>query len=329
MELRHLRYFTAVAKHLNFSEASRRIHVAQPSISQTVLDLEDELGVRLLFRDRRTVRLTAAGETFRREALEVLRRHEEAIHLTKRASLGEVGQLRIGFTGYAVAAFLPALVQEYHRRFPDVELTLLELTNPQQLEAFDQGRLDIGFSRALPAKRSKEFHEEPVYSDYLHLALPSGHPLTQNLDDGTVSIKRLATERFVLLAREAAPELYDEKLAFCRRAGNFSPQVVNEPDRTSTVLLLVESGIGVSIIAGCVRHLVRAGGPVVFYPLQPPSAPVELRLIWRRGKPSSPTVEAFRELVQSRLEAIRTLMEARRLERRQRKGHRPQPAASW
>ena len=116
MELRHLRYFTAVAEHLNFSEASRRIHVAQPSISQTILDLEDELGVRLLFRDRRTVRLTAAGQTFRREALEVLRRNEQAVHLTKRASAGEIGQLRIGFFGSAVAAFLPALVQEYHRR---------------------------------------------------------------------------------------------------------------------------------------------------------------------------------------------------------------------
>jgi LysR family transcriptional regulator, benzoate and cis,cis-muconate-responsive activator of ben and cat genes len=167
MELRHLRYFTAVAEHLNFSEASRRIHVAQASISQTVLDLEDELGVRLLFRDRRTVRLTAAGQTFRREALDILRRNQEAIHLTKRASLGEIGQLRLGFFGSAAAAFLPGLVQEYHRRFPDVELTLLELTYPQQLEAFDQGRLDIGFCRPLPAERSREFHEELVYTDYL------------------------------------------------------------------------------------------------------------------------------------------------------------------
>ncbi len=321
MELRHLRYFTAVAENLNFSEASRRIHVAQPAISQTILDLEDELGVRLLVRDRRTVRLTAAGEIFRREALETLRRNEAAVRLTKRASLGEVGRLRIGFTGSAVAAFLPGLVHEYHRRFPDVELTLLELTNTQQLEAFDQGRIDIGFSGALTAERSKEFHEEPVYTDYLYLALPSGHPLTQNLaDDGTVSIKRLAAERFVLLARQAAPALYDEKLAFCRRAGNFSPQVVNEPDRTSTVLLLVESGIGVSIVAGCVRHLVRASGLVVFCRLQPASTYVELRLRWRRGQPSSPTVEAFRKLVQSQREAIRTLMEPRPSARKQRKG---------
>ena len=321
MELRHLRYFTAVAETLNFSEASRRIHVAQPAISQTILDLEEELGVRLLVRDRRTVRLTAAGEIFRREALETLRRNEAAVRLTKRASVGEVGRLRIGFYGSAVSAFLPRLVQEYHRRFPDVELTLLELTNTQQLEAFDQGELDIGFCRPLPAERSREFHEELVYTDYLYLVLPSGHPLARNLTrDRTIHIKRLSAERFVLLQRQAAQELYDEKLAFCRRVGNFSPQVVNEPDRTSTVLLLVESGIGVSIVAGCVRHLVRAGGLVVFCRLQPASAPVELRLSWRRGKPSSPTVEAFRKLVQSQREAIRTLMEPRPSERKQRKG---------
>jgi hypothetical protein len=188
MELRHLRYFTAVAEQLNYSEASRRIHVAQPAISQTILDLEEELEVRLLLRDRRTVRLTAAGETFRREALEILRRNQEAVRLTKRASLGEVGQLRIGFYPSTGAAVLPALVQEYHRHFPDVDLTLREMTSQQQLEAFDEGQLDVGFAWPLPAERSKEFHEELVYTDYLYLVLPSAHPLTRNLAvDGTIT----------------------------------------------------------------------------------------------------------------------------------------------
>jgi DNA-binding transcriptional LysR family regulator len=109
MELRHLRYFTAVAEHLNYSEASRHIHVAQPAISQTILDLEEEIGVRLLVRDRRTVRLTAAGEAFRREALEMLRRNQEAVRLARRASLGEIGQFRVGFLRSAMAAFLPGL----------------------------------------------------------------------------------------------------------------------------------------------------------------------------------------------------------------------------
>jgi DNA-binding transcriptional LysR family regulator len=154
----------AVAEHLNYSEASRRIHVAQPAISQTILDLEEELGVRLLLRDRRTVRLTPAGETFRREALDILLRNQEAVRLSKRASLGEVGQLRIGFYPSTGAAVLPALVQEYHRHFPDVDLTLREMTSQQQLEAFDEGQLDVGFAWPLPAERSKEFHQELVES---------------------------------------------------------------------------------------------------------------------------------------------------------------------
>jgi DNA-binding transcriptional LysR family regulator len=131
---------------------------------------------------------------------------KEAVRLTKRVSSGEIGQLRIGFFGAAMAAFLPGLVQEYYRRFPDVDLTLRELTSQQVLEAFDEGQLDVGFSRPLPAERSKEFYEELVYTDYLHLVLPSAHPLTRNLaDDGTIAIKRLSGESFVLLHRQSSP----------------------------------------------------------------------------------------------------------------------------
>jgi DNA-binding transcriptional LysR family regulator len=165
-----------------------------------------------------------------------------------------------------------ALVQEYHRRFPDVELTLLELTATEQIEAFDRGQLDVGFSRPLPAEPSREFHEQLVYTDYFHLVLAPAHSLARNLSaGGAIAIKRLSSERFVLLHRRSAPGVYDEVLALCRRAGNFSPHVVNEPDRMSTVLLFVESGIGVSIVAGSVRHLVRAGGRLLFCRLQPAS----------------------------------------------------------
>src|SRR4029077_2170755 len=124
MELRHLRYFVGVAHHLNYSEASRRLHVAQPAISQTILDLEDELDVKLLLRTKRTVQLTVAGTAFRREAQEILRRANEAQHLAQRAARGEVGTLGIGFFGTASAPILPGLVQGFRRRFPDVELHL-------------------------------------------------------------------------------------------------------------------------------------------------------------------------------------------------------------
>ena len=133
MELRHLRYFAAVARHLNYSEASRRLHVAQPAISQTILDLEDELGVKLLLRTKRTVQLTAAGTTFLRESEEILRRSVEARRLAQRAARGEVGALGIGFFGTASAPILPMLVQTFRRKFPDVELRLYELNPDQQL----------------------------------------------------------------------------------------------------------------------------------------------------------------------------------------------------
>jgi DNA-binding transcriptional LysR family regulator len=143
-----------------------------------------------------------------------------------------------------------------------------------------------------------------VYTEYLYLVLPSAHPLTRNLAvDGTINIKRLSGERFVLLHRQSSPRLYDEVLALCRCAGKFSPHVVSEAGLTSTILLLVESGIDVSIISGCVRHLVRPGGLVVFCRLQPASAPLELRMSWRRAAPLSPPVEAFREVVQRQREA--------------------------
>src|SRR3989441_2656844 len=165
MELRHLRYFVGVAQYLNYSEASRRLHVAQPAISQTILDLEEELSVKLLLRTKRAVHLTAAGTAFLREAQEILRRANEAQQLAQRAARGEIGTLGIGFFGTACAPILPALVQAFRRKFPDVELRLFEMNPDQQLAAFDEGRIDLGLTRALPSDRRSEFEEEPVYTD--------------------------------------------------------------------------------------------------------------------------------------------------------------------
>ncbi len=124
MELRHLRYFVGVAHHLNYSEASRRLHVAQPAISQTILDLEAELGIKLLHRTKRTVQLTTAGAVFLGEAEQILRHATEAAQVARRAALGEVGSLGIGFFGTASSPFLPSLVQSYRQKFPDVQLRL-------------------------------------------------------------------------------------------------------------------------------------------------------------------------------------------------------------
>ena len=303
MELRHLRYFVAVARYLNYSEASRRLHVAQPAISQTILNLEDELSVKLLLRTKRAVQLTAAGTAFVHEAEEILRRANEAQHLAQRAARGEVGILGIGFFGTAAALILPGLVRAFRKKFPDVELSLFEMNPDQQLSAFDEGRLDLGFSRPLPAERRSEFEEELIYTDRLVVALPTVHPLAKQR---IIRLKNLAGERFVQFHRKGAPGLFDEVISVCRRAG-FSPRIVSEPNSMATVMTLVESCVGVSLIPSCVRTLNRP--QVAIRPNTPQSAPIPLCASWRKSA-HNPALEAFLEILRTARHAIRTQMES-------------------
>jgi len=302
MELRHLRYFVAVAQHLNYSEASRRLHVAQPAISQTILDLEKEMGVKLLLRTNRSVQLTAGGGIFLREAEDILRRAGEARRLAQRAARGEVGSLGIGFFGTAAAPILPSLVQAYRRKLPDVELQLYELNPDQQLDAFDDGRIQLGFSRPLPANRREEFEEEVVYIDQLVIALSETHPLAKQR---VIRLKSLAGEPFVQFHRRGAPGLFDEVIATCRRAG-FSPRIINEPNFMATVMTLVESGLGVSLIPYCVRTLNRAH--VVIRPISPISARIPLCVAWRKSE-KSPIIAAFLDNLRAATVQIRAQME--------------------
>ena len=303
MELRHLRYFAAVAQYLNYSEASRRLHVAQPAISQTILDLEDELSVKLLLRTKRTVQLTAAGTVFLREAHEILRRANEAQRIAQRAARGEVGILGIGFFGTASGPILPSLVDTYRRKFPDVELRLFELDPDQQLAAFDEGRIDLGFTRTLPSDRRAEFEQEEVYNDQLAIALPAKHPLAKQK---VVRLKSLASEPFVQFHRKGAPGLFDEVIATCRRTG-FSPRIVNEPNFMATVMTLVESGLGISLIPRCVRSLNRRH--VVIRPITPKSERIPLCVAWRKSA-NNPTLTAFLDLLRAAIPSIRTQMES-------------------
>jgi DNA-binding transcriptional LysR family regulator len=302
MELRHLRYFAGVAQYLNYTEASRCLHVAQPAISQTILDLEDELGVKLLLRTRRTVQLTAAGTAFLREAQEILRRAGEAQHLAQRAARGEVGTLRIGFFGAASAPFLPALIQAHRRKFPDVELRLFEMNPDQQLAAFDEHGIDLGFTRTLPPERRSEFIEELVYTDRLVIALPATHALAKQK---VVRLKTLAGEPFVQFHRAGSVSLFDEVIGVCRRAG-FSPRIIQEANFMSTVVTLVESALGVSIIPYCVRSLNRPH--VAIRPITPKSAEIPLRATWLKSA-HNPALTAFLEILRTARPAIRSQME--------------------
>lgn len=302
MELRHLRYFAAVAQHLNYTQASRQLHVAQPAISQSILDLEDELGLKLLSRSKRHVQLTAAGSAFLPEATEILRRADEAKRVAQRAARGEIGRIEVAFLGPGAGPFLPSVIRAYLQQYPDVELHLTEMMPDQQLEALESGGIDVGFSSPFPEQTRDWLDSELIFTDQLVLALPREHPLAAR---ARVNLRDVATEDFVQFHRRGAPNLFDACVAMCGHAG-FAPRIVNEASIMDTVLTLVESGLGVSLVPACVRHLRRQD--CVLRPVRPKSPRIEIRMIWRRDSPS-PSLAALREVVLSRRADIQAQMQ--------------------
>ena len=305
MELRHLRYFRAVAESKGFREAARRLHVVQPALSQTVSDLERELGVRLLTRNSRSVRLTSEGEVFLKEAKEILAHADRSVELARGAARGEIGSLSVGFLGSATAFFLPRIIRDYRRRFPGVRLTLREMAPAPQIDEFRAGRLDVGFTRPIPATDETWLRSECLYRDSLLAVLPKGH---QGSARAVVSVKQLADEPFVLFHRAGAPELFDGIVGLCNGAG-FTPRVVNEADMMQTVLTLVAAGEGVTLVPACVSNL--RGSGVVLRPVEPDTVRIPLVIVWPAGR-ESPTLGGFLELVRQHAETIRGMLPGRR-----------------
>jgi DNA-binding transcriptional LysR family regulator len=301
MELRHLRYFTAVVQWKSFREASRRIHVAQPAISQTVADLEEELGLRLFTRAKRSVQLTPEGEVLYAEAVRALAQAELVIETARRAARGEIGRLSLGFLGSATSPFLPELVRKFKAKYPGVKLTMQELTPVQQDAAFEKGEIDIGFTRALTAEQSATFSSRVLYRDPLMAVLPRSRPVKNK----RVRVADLANESFVLFHREGNPGVFDTTTAMCQRAG-FYPRVENQPRMLQTVLSLVEADQGVSIVPACARNL-RSNG-VRFYRLQPDDVRVELVAAWKTADPSV-VLRTFLELIDTNAAQIRSRAE--------------------
>ena len=297
MELRHLRYFTAVVQWKGYREASRRLHVAQPAISRTVSDLEEELGLRLFSRVKRLAQLTPEGEAFYAEAVRTLAQAELAIDTAKRAAKGEIGKLSIGFLGSATYVFLPELVRRFKSQHPDIHLTLQELTPLQQEDAFDKGQIDIGLTRALTTEQSKMFSSRHLYYDPMMAVLP----VSKAVRTKRVDISDLATESFVLFHRAGAPPLFDTILGMCNQAG-FSPRVKCEPNMMQTVLSIVEAEQGISIVPACVRNL-RSHG-IRFYRLQPDEVRVALVAAWKKETPSI-ALRAFLDLIDEHAPLIR------------------------
>ncbi|WP_321797251.1 LysR family transcriptional regulator [Caballeronia sp. J97] len=286
MELRHLRYFLAVAETANFTKAAEALGIGQPPLSQQVKALEKELDVTLFKRTARGAELTLAGRVFADEARRVLEDAQRAARAAKRAARGETGHLRVGFTG--TAAFnehVSGLIRKFREAFPDAELTLHEAASGVLLDELEAGQLDVVIVR--PERRVADIVEQRDWLDEpLLVALPVAHPLASRR---RIALAELADEPFVQVPRAAGGTLFDDIVAACAAAG-FEPQLAQPAPQMTSAITLVAAGIGISIVPKAITQVRVAG--VVYRPLVARGLRARLALASRRDDPS-PVVRNF------------------------------------
>ena len=293
MELRHIRYFVAVAEELNFRRAAVRLNVAQPPLSTQVRQLEEEIGARLLDRNSHSVTLTAAGSIFLEQSRRILRSVEGAVRATRRAAQGETGSLSVGFVASLSHGLLPGILRAYRRQYPDVELSLTEMDTTQQIEALTTRQLDLGFIGLGLPRESPDLELVTVIEEQLVAVLPLEHPLAADCRARrrrSLPLSKLKGERFYLADRGNAPVYNPWLVVLCQQAG-FQPHIVHEADRLPTVLSYVAAGFGVTILPAQFGRL--ATPDVFFIPLARPVPKYRYCAAWRRGEGDTPALKRF------------------------------------
>ncbi|MBV7486712.1 LysR family transcriptional regulator [Bordetella sp. BOR01] len=251
MELRHLRYFQAVAQEGSFTRAAARLHIAQPPLSRQIRQLEEELGVTLLERGSRSLKLTEAGRFLLEQSLQLTARLDEVVQGTQRLGRTERGWFGIGFVPSSLYGFVPELIRRLREADPRVEVGLAEMTTLPQIEALKAGRIDMGIGRILfddPAIERRVLMAEPLVA-----ALPLQHPLARRR---RVGIAQLAAQPFVLYPARPRPNYADHVLGLFRAAG-YAPRVVQEANELQTAIGLVAAGLGVTVVPASVQRLHR------------------------------------------------------------------------
>ena len=284
VELRHLRYFIAVAEELNFSRAAERMHMAQPPLSAAIRQLERDLGVELFVRTTREVRLTDAGRAFLQGARRTLADAERAAEDARRAAAGELGQLRIAYSWSTRFETLPALGRAFRASHPGVELLAQEMWNARMPPAFGNGSIDIALS--LCPEITPELELAPIRKERLVALMPEAHPLAR---EQAIPLSALADEELVVFPREIAPRLHDAFLAIYRRAG-FEPQVRSESFHTGWDLGVLAEIPAVAVAPQTVAGALPDG--IVAVAISEPTDSLETCLVWRSDD-GSPAVAAF------------------------------------
>ncbi|MFC4273631.1 LysR family transcriptional regulator [Achromobacter aloeverae] len=281
MELRHLRYFVAVATELHFTRAAERLGIGQPPLSQQIRQLEREVNAQLFVRDRRGVALTEAGQAFLVEARLVLEGADRARQAARRIASGELGALSMGFTVSAsIHPFVPRLIRTFRGRYPGVDVSLVENSTLELMQRVHKGSVDLAFVRA-PTAEMPGVRVETLLSEPMLAVIPATHALAGR---DAIDLRELATEMFIFYPRKVGVGLYNAVVQACESVG-FTPAEGIEVPQLTSVVTFVAAGMGVSVIPETMSQLQAEG--VCYVPLtgQPPIA--NLAIAYRPKAPSS------------------------------------------
>ena len=286
MELRHLRYFVAVAETENVTRAATKLHVSQPALSRQIHDLEDEIGFPLLERSAKSVRLTEAGRTFLAGARAVLQRAEEAVSAARAKAGGMSGEIQVGYAPSLTVQILPQALRIFQAEFPGARVILHDLSTEEMLSQLHNGKLHLALmvQPAGKALRGLRFEELARYP--LQVALAPTHPLAKLR---SISLEKVAGERLIGYTQKDYPEYHDQVATLFQTVGR-KPQIVQEHDGVTSLIAAVESGRGVALVPACVACMV--GPRLKLLPLVPAGPPIVVGVITKQG--TSPVmVEKF------------------------------------
>jgi DNA-binding transcriptional LysR family regulator len=286
MELRHLKYFVAVAEELNFARAARRVHIAQPSLTKQIQQLEQELGFPLLYRTKKKVQLLDTGHVLLDEAQRLLRQAEKAIQSVQKTHTGQSGRLVIGFSPSAAPEVLPRILRKYHALYPNVVVDLVEITAPKSAAVLLESTMSVALVRSPSFVNPELFYFETILRERFVVALPDSHRLARQ---ESIRIKTLANEPLIV------PPLrpgwgYSDAIFQIFRDHEIEPRIAEEATQALAVITLVAGGFGIALAPASLSNL-RVPG-VIYRPIAGRSRTTELTMVWKRDSRAS-TLRAF------------------------------------
>ena len=304
MELRHLRYFVAVAEELSFRKAAQRLRISRPALSKQVKDLEDEIAVKLLERDTVSVSLTKAGEIFLEDSQKLLIHAEQAIGRATEAQSGHRGKLRIGSVGIIATDFLPRTLKIFHQKYPGVEVAFVEMLPAEQLDALAVGKIDIGFAYGKDAANLPSLRSLCVVHSIYGVAISKHHPLA---DRKSVTFKEVRAETLLCLGGDGRSSHRD---AICQlySAEGFRPSKIRQVEGFDSMITLIAADQGISLLPH-VLDLTNQG--VVILPISATTADLDFHMwaVWQRHLPSH-HIKHFVQLLEERVQVSSTVVGA-------------------